>query len=249
MKKVLQKIAEQSLKFMNVKNFIWVASLCGLPFFIHAAPYGSPPRPATENLNQVVQQIKTKVADLKYEFNNHESEIQTLQERIKTHELSIEQFRDQFASNIEEQKTHFEVLQSSTENKLDILNQTQKNLENLMRGTLSDMQLLKNQANDSVMALGSYKNKLTEIEQHIQQQSQQINNLETALRSILDALEIKDPTKNITSNSSSTNTYKVQSGDTLEKIARRKGISVQVLRDLNQLNNDKIVIGQTLKLP
>lgn len=43
--------------------------------------------------------------------------------------------------------------------------------------------------------------------------------------------------------------YQVQSGDSLEKIARKHQISVEELKRVNHLSSDKIVVGQTLAIP
>lgn len=43
--------------------------------------------------------------------------------------------------------------------------------------------------------------------------------------------------------------YRVQSGDTLLKIARKSGITVELLRASNGLRGDLIRVGQTLKIP
>ena len=43
-------------------------------------------------------------------------------------------------------------------------------------------------------------------------------------------------------------TYKVRKGDTLDKIARRNGTTVAKLRRLNGIENDKLSIGQKIKL-
>ena len=44
-------------------------------------------------------------------------------------------------------------------------------------------------------------------------------------------------------------TYKVQSGDTLTKIANRFSTTVKAIRTLNGLKTDNIRVGQTLKVP
>lgn len=46
-----------------------------------------------------------------------------------------------------------------------------------------------------------------------------------------------------------TRTYKVRKGDNLSKIAKRHGVSVNALRKANNLPNDNIRAGQTLKIP
>ncbi len=43
--------------------------------------------------------------------------------------------------------------------------------------------------------------------------------------------------------------YRVRSGDTLWKLARRHQTKVQTIKDRNQLTSDRLQVGQTLKLP
>jgi len=55
--------------------------------------------------------------------------------------------------------------------------------------------------------------------------------------------------KNKSSKSSSTTTYTVRKGDTLDKIARRHGVTVKQIKQANGLKRDRIDIGQKLKIP
>ena len=57
----------------------------------------------------------------------------------------------------------------------------------------------------------------------------------------------KPETKPVTPSSSS-NTYRVKSGDTLSHIARANNISVSALKQLNNLRSDLIFVGQSLKV-
>lgn len=50
---------------------------------------------------------------------------------------------------------------------------------------------------------------------------------------------------NVTSN---TDTYVIQSGDTLSKVAKETGVSINQLKEYNQLKSDRIYAGETLNL-
>ena len=70
------------------------------------------------------------------------------------------------------------------------------------------------------------------------------NNLTSNLLSIGQKLVIP-----VTSTESSNNTYIVQSGDTLYKIAKKFNVSVDNLKNTNNLQNNNLSIGQTLIVP
>jgi LysM repeat protein len=44
-------------------------------------------------------------------------------------------------------------------------------------------------------------------------------------------------------------TYRVKTGDSLEKIARKYQVSVEALKQENKLSSDKIIVGQELSIP
>jgi LysM repeat protein len=43
--------------------------------------------------------------------------------------------------------------------------------------------------------------------------------------------------------------YRIKPGDSLEKIARANQTTVQAIKELNGLTNDRIVVGKLLQLP
>ncbi|WP_048703648.1 glucosaminidase domain-containing protein [Companilactobacillus ginsenosidimutans] len=57
-----------------------------------------------------------------------------------------------------------------------------------------------------------------------------------------------DNSANTQAASSSDNTVTVKSGDTLDSIANQAGTSISQLKQINSLNSDLLVVGQTLKL-
>jgi LysM repeat protein len=57
------------------------------------------------------------------------------------------------------------------------------------------------------------------------------------------------PTTDASATSASGATYKVKSGDTLTRIAKRNGVSVKALRAANSLTTDHLKVGQKLTIP
>lgn len=264
MRKAGQKTVVMSLRFMNAKLSYFFAAFILLSTAGWAAPqyYQQPAQPSYpvarstpapgpgEDLTSVLRQLRTGLADLKHEMRNHESEIQIFDNRIQSQESAFENFRQQINEEVQSQRDFTRASNVNLEGKINTLDQSLSNLETMLRSLTADVRQMKTQANDSVAVLGQYKQKISELESLVQTQSQHMKNLEAALQSMMEVWQAKETARDIASRAGETSrTYKVQSGDSLEKIARSQKVSVQALRDANQLTNDRIIVGQTLKIP
>lgn len=221
----------------------------GLPVYNGGNPsapnYSRPVQPAAPSQNKMSdsQAVNRQLTDIKHELSNQGTEIRTFEEQLHNQELILDNLRQDLTQTIQDQKEFNHAQSVELESKLDTL-------DNTVKGIISDLRLIKSQANDSVTVLAQYKQKLSDLEKIIEAQNTHMQNLETALASIMEVLQAKDATdKAMTRLSDNPKTYRVQSGDTLEKIARSNKVSIQTLRDHNKLNNDRIMVGQTLKIP
>lgn len=219
-------------------------SLCGIlicaAFIVEAAPK----RYAYEEENLIVlKELRDGFDDMRHEVNNHESELRVFDEKLATIEQTIESLRSQVAESIALSKDLVKENGVNMELKLNSLDST-------VKGMISDLKQFKGHANDSSSAFAQYKLKLLEMEKLIESQNRNIENLQSALKSVMDAIQVRSGLDKVAaSDDSSSKTYRVKSGDSLEKIARAQGTTIQVLKDLNNLANDRINIGQVLKLP
>ncbi len=266
MKKAMLKTVEQNLKSMPV-NFLFLTLILLFPLVGWGAsppqplnrPMQTPPnRPVqADDINSLIRQLRTNISDLKNEVRNHEIEIRMFEERLHNQENSNEHMRQQLSEDFISQKDFSKAVQVSIQSKIDNLEirlgSTESQIANLSQasgGVMNDLRQLRSQANDSITVLGQYKQKLEEIEEKINSQNQHIANLELALQSIMEIFQAKQAS---TASQPKTNdgfkTYKVQPGDSLEKIARANRITIQQLKDYNQLTSDRIIVGQTLKIP
>lgn len=77
-----------------------------------------------------------------------------------------------------------------------------------------------------------------------------LNGLKSDLLRIGQVLKVKGSSSSSSSNvsTSATSTYKVVSGDSLSKIAKKYGTTVSKLKSLNGLKSDLIYVGQVLKV-
>jgi LysM repeat protein len=189
-------------------------------------------------------------------MRNHESEINLFEKRLQSQEAAFEHFRQQLLEGVQADRDFVRASNVNLDGKTATLDQSLRNLEGLVRGVTEDLRQIKTQANDSVSVLGQYKQKLSELENLLQAQSEHMQHLDAALQSMMEVWQAKETVREMSNravNAGQTynvgQTYKVQSGDTLEKIARVQKVSVQALQEANQLSSDRIIIGQTLKIP
>lgn len=232
-------------------NFVLVLFISGIGW---AAPSYSPARSnfdrsSKEDVNGALRQAKMALNDLKHEVSNHETELRILENRLESQESALDGLCRQLTDGLQTERDQTQAAQINTDAKVESLTQSVSHLETLSNGFANDLRQIKTQGNESVALLGQYKQKIQELEKLIDAQHQHMKSLETALHSVIDLIKAKETTKEIASRSEGSRTYKVQSGDTLEKIAKNQKVSLQGLREANQLTNDRILVGQTLKIP
>lgn len=196
-----------------------------------------------------LQEMRDSIESMRHEVRNNEAEIRMFDEKLKNLDTIIENVRDQLSESSKSHKEQLKGNSSTLEGKIT-------SLETVSKGLVADLKQFKSHANDSSTALAAYKQKISDLEKIVEQQNQNIDHLQAAMRSLLDALNVKDistPSSKVpTSEKSVTdsgNTYRIKNGDSLEKIARAHQTTVQALKEVNGLTNDKIVVGKVLQIP
>lgn len=186
-----------------------------------------------------LRELRDTLDTVRHEVNNHEIEIKTYDEKIHNLETIIDSLRQHSTETAQAHKNALMDSSSTLETKIN-------GLETTSKGLVADIKQFKNHANETASTLAQYKKKLSDLEKIIDIQNQNLDHLQTVLKSLTDAFQVKN---NLTSSSSMEKVYKVATGDSLEKIARKHQTTVQAIKDLNGLTNNKIIIGQTLKIP
>lgn len=187
-----------------------------------------------------LNETRDTVDSLRHQVENQETEIRTFEQKLDNLHSILDALREQIQEANTAQKEQLKGSSNSLEMKI-------ASLENSAKSLTADIKQLQTHANETSSVLQLFKQKLAECEQRTLTQNKNIENLQAALQTVLDAFQMK--TEPIPGQPMTGKTYKVKSGDSLEKIAKAHATTVQVLKELNGMSSDKIVVGKTLKLP
>ena len=215
-----QRTDVQNLEFMINSKIIFCFSLF---FFGCASQLVTGVREQRET-DYLLSEIRIDIAELRQQINHHKVEFQILDEKLE--KLTVAKSRDSTLKNGELAKLEKKVY----------------DLEKLLEKTKEDLREIASHANQTTATFIEYRNKIAECEKQIAHQSEvldEIAKLKGTLKSISKAMH----------EGSSGKIHKVKSGDSLEKIARLGGVSIDELKKINGLSTDTIFIGQELKLP
>lgn len=183
------------------------------------------------------QSISRSLQNLSYSVNNQDQEIATLKQKFHNQETILDSMHAEVKELIKAAKES----QKNSGEKVDSrLKSMEKNLDKLV----SDLKQFKKHANDSSSSLGQLEKKLKEQEEISSLQAQQIKDLESALRTLANALQVKAP-----SSTCSSGEYRVKAGDSLEKIAKENGTTIEAIKRENNLTKNTIYPGQKLHIP
>lgn len=224
-------------------------SILFIPAALTAAPRG---QQYYQDPNAVaMREMRDSLEDMRHGVNNHEMEIRVIDEKMKSFDVIIDSVRDQLS---DASRMHKEQLKGSSAGFESRIN----SLEDTSKGLLADLRLFKVHSNDTVTALTQYKQKIGDLEKTIEQQNENIEHLQAAMRSLMEALHGKPVSDVVVSSpvasatrtpSSSDRSYKIKAGDSLEKIARAHQTTIQAIKDANGLTTDRIVVGRILFIP
>lgn len=203
------------------------------------APRNTPFYAAEDNA-QAIKDLRAIVDRLRHQVSNHETEIRMYDEKLNNVDSIIDSVRDQLNDTA---KLHKEQLKGSSAT----LDEKIASLETSSKALAADLRQFKTFATESNTVLGQYKQRIADLERVIEQQNQNIEHLQAAMKAMMDALQVKSGLE--VTPAGSTALYKIKPGDSLEKIARNNKTTVQAIKQLNGMTNDKIVVGKQIKLP
>lgn len=185
-----------------------------------------------------LREMRDSIDDVRNGLRNHEAEIRTYEEKFTSQEAIIDGLRDQVNGFSKTQEEQLRGNAASLEMKIN-------SLDTAIKGLISDIKQFKTHANETAAALAQSNQKIVQLEKLIELQNQNSSNMQTALRSLMDAMDPQAPIVD----SSGVKSYKVKAGDSLEKIARMHQTTIRAIKELNGLAQDRINVGQNLKMP
>lgn len=169
-------------------------------------------------------EIKLEIDDLKHALHTAQVELSIQEERLKKQEGVV-------------QKQGKDLKESS---QLAVLEKRVVSLEKMLEKVIADVRSI----NSSLTQISTH---LDQVQGHLSVQEEklgEVGKLKTTLTSIAQAVRSPSPA----TPSTDSKMYLVKAGDSLEKIARAHNISVENLRKLNHLSQDKILVGQQLRV-
>jgi LysM repeat protein len=169
--------------------------------------------------DSIIDELRLELSDVKHELKSALVDLNILDEKVRKQESP---------------KTQPAPKTDPTQ--LTALDRRLTQLEKLLEKAVADLRTLNTNTAKALQKIQDLEGELALHDQKLDE----VNKLKGTLTSISKA--IGTPTQNTDSS------YRVKAGDSLEKIARAHKISVDSLKKLNQLQSDKIIIGQELKV-
>jgi LysM repeat protein len=181
--------------------------------------------------------LQRTLQNMSYSISNQDTEIAHLKQKIQNQESILDSMHSEVTALIKSAKEQ----QKSTGNQVDTrLKSMEKNIDKLV----ADLKQFKKYSEGSASSFDEIQKKLSKQEEIIQLQAQQIKDLESALRHLASAMQTKSSPA-----TSTPGEYRVKSGDSLEKIAKEHGTTIDAIRRENSLTKDVIYPGQKLHIP
>lgn len=206
--------------------------------------------------NKAKEAADLVIFELKNAVKNHEIEIETIQERLTQQENSSEHLHTQLLKEMESQKesqcnalTAVEMKSGQLKEQLLHVEKQAQALSSTTSHLAEDIKQTADKTNENIAALSDLQKQFQRLQSQLEAQNQSINSLESAVQILMELIQSNVDTSSEQNLKKSSKSYRVESGDTLEKIARSHRLTIKRLKEYNGLKNDRINIGQILKIP
>ena len=182
-----------------------------------------------------LDEMRIELSDVKHTLSNTQVEMQILEDRLRSHDTSLQ--------NTKSQSYH---LADGAEQKISMIEKRLAQIEKMQDKIASEIKQLSSHANQTSTALTQHQTKMKDLELKASEQSKVIHDL-SDLKGTLSSISQAIGKPSVGSKHATS--YRVKSGDTLEKIAKAHSTNVEAIKKHNQLSSTKIMIGQEIKIP
>lgn len=182
------------------------------------------------------------ILDLRYELHNQQSELNSLRERMEVQEQIIDTVR------VETERLR-QKGREMLEDQSQAVSETVGALTDDRERFRQDILQLQQYANSIKDVLERHQTRLQAYEGAVEQQAATIKTLESVVQSLVDTFS--SPKKSLVpiGQGSGETLYRVVEGDSLGTIAKKHQVTVRRLKETNNLQSDKIIVGQKLVIP
>jgi LysM repeat protein len=185
--------------------------------------------------NPEMDELRIELDDLKHALNTTQVELRLLDERLGKQDKALTSVKGQNQGKEASSLSLLTAQVSTLEKKVSTLERTLEKAAN-------DLRTLSTSVNQTLSKLQNLETDLSTHDKRLEE----VSKLKGTLTSISKAIGQRTTSE---PSSTPTKSYRVKAGDSLEKIARLHHVSVDTIRKINNLSNDKIVVGQELRLP
>jgi len=177
--------------------------------------------------------------DLALRLHNCEIELNMLKNNLQSQEEGRDKLYKEMEDTISSMKR---LLKESEAN----ASEPKQKLQKTIQGLQADCSTLKQYTNQLSSKINELSTTVSSLKKELSAQSASLKNVEDAL--LLLTKSLSQPKEGATVAPSKNGKYKVQQGDTLEKIAKKTGMSMKELKELNHLSSSVVRVGQELSL-
>lgn len=184
--------------------------------------------------NPDMDELRIELEDVKHALKITQVDLGLLEERLKKQDNTVAGIKGQ--SNVKELNSL-----SMLSAQVNGLEKKISSLEKTLEKAANDLRALSSASTQAI-------HKIQELEQNFLVHEKRLDEI-VQLKGTLTNISKAISQRTLTEAAPATKSYRVKAGDSLEKIARSHHLSVETLKKINNIPNDKIIIGQELRLP
>ena len=185
-----------------------------------------------------LDELRLELSDVKHELHSARVEINLLEEKLAKQQNALSLAKSQEGLKQNEKKTYA--------SDLDALGKKIDRLEKILDKAMADVRNLSANDNKAIARIQELESAIALQDKKFEEIAKLKNTLTTISKAIGQSVQNAQREKAVSDPLDQT--YIVKAGDSLEKIARDHNTTVDAIKKLNQLPNDKIIVRQKLKI-